>query len=263
MTEQQMTDERLAAIRDRSDAATGTEWHWFGNTATRHLGLGYWRPGWGRCTIMDFTRWGMQGAQPRFSDENAFMSDAADKAVWEVNRKARHATDPSLYRHDVVGIRHPDAVFIEHSRADVLALLAEVDRLRAELEPSDAREEDYCAHTRLAKLYLAERDEARAELTRSRAAGGALLRERNTWARQLADAQDDARSAREEAEQHRMRLRDLEHERDLLTTRLELLALASDDGTEREHNGHAPHEGEAECPGCWAASIRDVLRGAA
>lgn len=37
--------------------------------------------------------------------------------------------------------------------------------------------------------------------------------------------------------------------------------LASDDGTEYEHNGHRPAEGEPECPGCWAASILRALDG--
>ena len=38
-------------------------------------------------------------------------------------------------------------------------------------------------------------------------------------------------------------------------------ALASDDGTEHEHNGHAEHEGEPECPGCWAADLYRLLDG--
>ena len=42
---------------------------------------------------------------------------------------------------------------------------------------------------------------------------------------------------------------------------VERLALAADDGTEYEHNGHDPTEGEAECPGCWALGIRRALDG--
>lgn len=37
------------------------------------------------------------------------------------------------------------------------------------------------------------------------------------------------------------------------------LTYASDDGTEYEHNGHADWEGEPECPGCWAKSLRALL----
>ena len=39
------------------------------------------------------------------------------------------------------------------------------------------------------------------------------------------------------------------------------LSYANDDGAEYEHNGHAPNEGESECPGCWAAAIRRALDG--
>ena len=39
------------------------------------------------------------------------------------------------------------------------------------------------------------------------------------------------------------------------------LTYASTDGTEWEHNGHAPDSGEAECPGCWAEGIRRALDG--
>lgn len=42
---------------------------------------------------------------------------------------------------------------------------------------------------------------------------------------------------------------------------VERLAYAADDGTEYEHNGHDPTEGEAECPGCWALGIRRALDG--
>lgn len=43
--------------------------------------------------------------------------------------------------------------------------------------------------------------------------------------------------------------------------RVRKLIYASDDGTKHEHNGHAAHEGEAECPGCWAADILRALDG--
>ena len=49
--------------------------------------------------------------------------------------------------------------------------------------------------------------------------------------------------------------------RDARIEAVERLALAADDGTEYEHNGHDPAEGEAECPGCWALGIRRALDG--
>ncbi|MBD8056922.1 hypothetical protein ICV35_25070 [Rhodococcus ruber] len=42
-------------------------------------------------------------------------------------------------------------------------------------------------------------------------------------------------------------------------TRVERLAYASDDGSRYEHNGHAPHEGEPECPACWSEGIISAL----
>jgi hypothetical protein len=117
-----------------AEAATPGPWHWFGNTKTNQIGLGWWRKGWGRCTVMDFTRWGMQSAQPRFSDQGSMMHDASGMAVWEVNRVATNPKDPSLYRHDVVGIRHPDAEFIAAAREAVPALLADNQRLRDGIE---------------------------------------------------------------------------------------------------------------------------------
>jgi hypothetical protein len=41
--------------------------------------------------------------------------------------------------------------------------------------------------------------------------------------------------------------------------RVAALAVASDDGTEYQHNGHPAGDGEPECPACWAAGIRYAL----
>ena len=121
----------LDDIRAREAAATSGPWHWFGNTKTFQIGLGYWRNGWGRCTVMDFTRWGMRSAQPRFSDDDTYMVNAAEMAVWEVNRAATRSDDPSLYRHDIVDIRHPDADFIAHAREDITRLIRALDAVLA------------------------------------------------------------------------------------------------------------------------------------
>lgn len=137
-----MTDD-FADIRQREAAATDGPWHWFGNTKTYNLRLGFWRKGWGRCTVMDFTRWGMQSAQPRFSDDSAMMHNASEMAVWEVNRKATDPRDRSLYRHDVVGIRHPDAEFIAHARTDVPRLLAALDAVLAVCDEAEKHADTY------------------------------------------------------------------------------------------------------------------------
>lgn len=63
--------------------------------------------------------------------ENLNAIDARELAIFEVAPKATKRDDPKVYRADIVGIRHSDAVFIAAARKDVDDLLAEVRRLRA------------------------------------------------------------------------------------------------------------------------------------
>lgn len=127
-----MSELDLEAIRARHEAATPGPWHWAGNTDVHRIYLANWTPGLGRCTIMDFSRWGMQSARPRFA-EDLMMVDADKRAVYEVAKAATSRLDPRVYRADISSIDHPDAVFIAHARADIPALLAEVGSLRAKL----------------------------------------------------------------------------------------------------------------------------------
>lgn len=84
-------------------------WQWFGDTkhgapylATVHGGRRY---------VMDFVRKGMNRAQPRFQIDG-IMEPASDLAIYEVAPLATSADDTALYRHDIIGIRHPDAQLI-------------------------------------------------------------------------------------------------------------------------------------------------------
>lgn len=120
-----LSPERLAEIVAREQAAYPGPWRWRGNTEARHLRLQ--SPHGGGMTVMDFVRWGMQGAQPRFGIDY-IMHNAADLVEYEVA-----AWSKDIYRKDVSDVLHPDAQFLAHAREDVPALLAEVDRLRAEL----------------------------------------------------------------------------------------------------------------------------------
>jgi len=158
-------EERLATIRDRAEAATGTAWHWAGNTDTGEPYLATWLPGYGRCQILslvqddrEITSWDgrrvrdeiaeylndddeiaasldewAEGKDTRlaFLGPDVILQRARDMVVYEVAPHAVTREDPSVYRADITGIRHPDADFIAHSRADVAFLLAEVDRLTA------------------------------------------------------------------------------------------------------------------------------------
>lgn len=123
----------IEAIRARRAAAARGPWHWSGNTDTQQLRLSNWIPGAGRCTVMDFARWGMQSARPRFIDEHVLMVDGDTMATYEVAPFATRRDDPRVYRGDIVDIRHPDAQLIAHAPQDIDDLLAEVDRLNAEL----------------------------------------------------------------------------------------------------------------------------------
>jgi hypothetical protein len=124
---------KLDEIRARASAATAGPWHWAGNTDTRWLALSYWKAGAGRCNVMDFTRWGMQSATPRFG-RDLMMYDAHEDVVYEVAPTATRRNDPRVYRADITGIRHPDAEFLAASRQDVDDLLAIIAQVRTAAE---------------------------------------------------------------------------------------------------------------------------------
>lgn len=83
-------------------------WGWFGSTRTSmYLATVHG----GRRYVMGFKRKGMNGAEPVFRD-NDRMVPASSLAIYEVNREATDAKDPSVYRHDIVGFRSADARLI-------------------------------------------------------------------------------------------------------------------------------------------------------
>lgn len=57
-------------------------WAWFGNA--RHNSIYLATTHSGRRFVMDFVRWGMRGAQPRFQAEKGIMVDAKDLLQFEV-----------------------------------------------------------------------------------------------------------------------------------------------------------------------------------
>lgn len=164
----------LAAIRARDSQASPGPWRWSGNVDNAdQFSLSTWAPGRGRCTIMgtvdepcsesdlsradredmlgedlDDERWaehvesyltdpytGETRTKTRLAfAQDGFLIAAEDIAVYEVAPNATRRSDPAVYRGDIVGFRNADAEFIAHARADVSILLAEVDRLTAEVE---------------------------------------------------------------------------------------------------------------------------------
>lgn len=158
----------LEPIEARLAASTGGRWHWAGNTDTGEPYLATWVPGAGRCQVLSIgseersavgraadkvrsdareydlgdpdalvEEWmhdpfGNTASDPRLWFMTGMMAaPARDLVVYEVAPEATSREDPAVYRADIVGIHHPDAEFIEHSRADVEALVAEVRELRA------------------------------------------------------------------------------------------------------------------------------------
>lgn len=129
----------LAALTVIAKSATPGPWVWRGNTDTQQLRLTAWAKGIGECTVMDFERWGMQSAAPRFIDADHFMVSGKGLAVYQVARNqglpdGTPRDHPKVYRADVVDINHPDA---RHMAAfdppTVLALIARAEAAEAKI----------------------------------------------------------------------------------------------------------------------------------
>lgn len=77
-------------------------WRWFGNTKSHDIHLATVDRG--RVFVLNFVRWGMGSAQPRFQGRGAkrgIMVPATELVTYEVD-----------YRRDITGIDHPDARLI-------------------------------------------------------------------------------------------------------------------------------------------------------
>lgn len=136
----------LEAIRARAAAARPGPWFWKGYAKGTAPRVSLVSRGLGGFYVMVPVRWGFQGAGLEFVRDDMLTGLKEDGMLrFEVCRDAVSASDPRLYRHQFDGINHPDAVFIAAARADVDALVEEVDRLRARVAAADrllARVED-------------------------------------------------------------------------------------------------------------------------
>lgn len=102
-------------------------WAWFGNASSHSLYLATTHSG--RRYVMDFTRWGMRGAQPRFQPSKGGMIDAKDLLQFEVGDRSivgidAAKKDTSVYRKDVRSINSADARLIASSPDHALILWA-------------------------------------------------------------------------------------------------------------------------------------------
>ena len=111
-----MTDQELNEIKERCDKATPGEWFWDVINAHKDIALES-----RRYKVMDFVRYGTQSASPRFR-VNGIMERADTLSVSIPGMEHHRGFDDY--------INHPDADFIAHSRTDVPALLAEIERLK-------------------------------------------------------------------------------------------------------------------------------------
>lgn len=122
----------IEAIRQRAAAAMPGPWFWWGNVDVQNISLmGRMAGRPGMMTVMDFTRWGMQSAQPQFCDARGLLvkASADPMPIYQVCPEATTRQDPRVYRGDFLALRHPDATFIAHARQDIDDLLAYIDHL--------------------------------------------------------------------------------------------------------------------------------------
>lgn len=111
------------------EAATPREWYWDANPKTKRIDLRS-RYGIGDIVI-DFVRYGMQGAAPRFNDcrvsdvnSGVGIMKRADEYFEVIPGREHHARWAA-------NINHPDAQFIAHfNPAKVAALLDEIADLK-------------------------------------------------------------------------------------------------------------------------------------
>lgn len=117
-----MGEAELKDIEERWNAATAGPWNWDINPKYRQVELETAKS----LTVMDFVRWGMGGAAPRFRDKENLLH-RCDEIMEPIPGREHHA-------HWAQRINHPDAIAIAAAPTDVRSLIAEVRRLRAEVE---------------------------------------------------------------------------------------------------------------------------------
>lgn len=116
-----MTSEQWEEIQRVHASATPGPWHWGSDLKHKSIMLLAYR-GMGNL-IMDFVRWGMSGAQPRFRDGGIMKKSSEMTKV--IPGREHHASWAQQ-------LDHPDALLIEKCWEHIGLLIAEVKRLRGE-----------------------------------------------------------------------------------------------------------------------------------
>ena len=137
----------LEEFRLLTEAATPAPWRWVISIQQRDIHLER-NPKCGNEYVMDFVRWGMGGATPRFRTPACVMEQARFFAV-PITGREHHS---KWYQ----GMGHPDAVFIEKSREMVPLMFAEISSLRRQL--AEAREDIEGMRTRERNSQISENE---------------------------------------------------------------------------------------------------------
>lgn len=117
-----MDDKQFEEIKARNAARTQGAWYWDGHMksySVRLVSKQFRMPIDMYSLVMDFTRWGLRDAKPRFGIGGILQS------FTEFVTPAKNAAFDT--------INHPDAEFIAKASEDVPTLIAEVERLQEAL----------------------------------------------------------------------------------------------------------------------------------
>ena len=112
----------LDEIEQKLKATTPGPWYWRGVKKLHDVALLSTKNG--HQTVMDFVRWGMSGAGPRFK-----MDGVLERIETLASPRQAHRPDGEFYH-----INHPDAEFIASSPEMVAKLIAAVREMENQLE---------------------------------------------------------------------------------------------------------------------------------
>jgi hypothetical protein len=162
----------LSRLRELAERATPGPWQWFGNTKMSEVYLATVDRG--RIFVMDFVRWGMGCAQPRFQVRIGEQGGIMRKLSELDGDNA--PTMVASHRKEFVGIGHPDAAFIAAARSAVPELIDECERLATLHGYEQSRSNDARADL---DIITAQLSSALAESTRLRDELKSMTRARN------------------------------------------------------------------------------------
>lgn len=124
-----ISESELIELERKARSATPGPWKWFGNTKMHEVYLATVNRG--RIFVMDFVRWGMRGAQPRFQ-VRLDGTDGVMRTLGELGATG-HPLGPRFeasHRRQFSGIGHPDAEHIAANSPDItIKLIARIREL--------------------------------------------------------------------------------------------------------------------------------------